>query len=326
LTRGRALVLLYHQVAERRVDPWGLAVTPANFRSQLDVLARRWRPIDLDTLASARRRRSVPDRAVAVTFDDGYADNLELAAPLLAEHAAPATLFVASALVQSARAPWWDELAALVLEPEHVPATLALRVRGCDRRWRLAPLADEDRPPHVNEVRPWRARPGTRLEAYYRIWSELRLLPPGEREPLLEEIGRWAGEQGRISPRPRVLTVEQLREFSGRTGLALGGHTVSHPALPACTRAEREREIADGAAWLRERIGTGPRHFAYPFGDWTRAVARTVEQLGFSAAYTAAAGHVGWRSPLYALPRIPVGNYGGDELDRRLELVLARRR
>jgi hypothetical protein len=82
---GDAVILLYHRIAELSLDPYGLAVGPAEFRTQMAYLARVYRPMRLDDLVWAAREGSLPERAVAVTFDDGYLDNLEVASPILVE-------------------------------------------------------------------------------------------------------------------------------------------------------------------------------------------------------------------------------------------------
>src|SRR5262245_25018119 len=89
-----ALVLVYHRVARANVDPWELAVTPEHFSEHLEVLRRLARPLPLQSLVEAVRGGAVPRRAVVVTLDDGYADNLRNAEPLLRRHDVPATCFL----------------------------------------------------------------------------------------------------------------------------------------------------------------------------------------------------------------------------------------
>jgi peptidoglycan/xylan/chitin deacetylase (PgdA/CDA1 family) len=136
--RPRAVVLVYHRVRERGLDPWRLTVDPEIFAGQMETLARDWTPISLSELVEGFARRQLPERAVAVTFDDGYADNLETAAPILVELGIPATLFVAADLVDAGGPPWWDQLVPLLLEPARLPPTLT-RTRGVCRRTLLLP-------------------------------------------------------------------------------------------------------------------------------------------------------------------------------------------
>src|SRR5215470_438384 len=87
-------ILMYHRVAEIRFDPWGLAVAPAAFEEQLEVLCRTREPLPMSEFVGRLARGTLSDRAVALTFDDGYADNLLAAKPILAKYGVPATVFL----------------------------------------------------------------------------------------------------------------------------------------------------------------------------------------------------------------------------------------
>ncbi len=308
--RPRAVVLVYHRVGERRLDPWGLTVDPEIFAGQMEALARDWSPLSLAELVDGLARRRLPERAVAVTFDDGYADNLETAAPILAEHRIPATLFVATDLVDSGGPPWWDQLASLLLEPARLPPELVLSSGG--GRWRIPPPAADELPPSANAPQPWNAEPGTRLRAFYEVWLALRALDVPTREAALDAIAAWAGA-ARSSERV-MLTWEQVRQFTALPGFALGAHTLSHPDLPTCSAQDARAEIAGGADRLRAQTGVEVEQFAYPFGAWTPSVARLVADLGFRAAYTTAGNATSWRSSLHALPRVPAENQAPGDL------------
>ena len=302
--RPRAVVLVYHRVGERRRDPWRLTVDPEIFGGQMEALARDWSPLSLAELVEGLAGRRLPERAVAVTFDDGYADNLEIAAPILAKHRIPATLFVATGLVDAGDPPWWDQLASLLLEPARLPPMLTLSSGG--HRWRIPPLPADERRLSPNAPQPWNAEPGTRLCAFYEVWLALRALDAQAREAALDEIAEWAGtphSSGRV-----LLTWEQVREFAALPGFALGAHTHTHPALPTCSREDARTEIAGGADRLRAQTGVEVEQFAYPFGAWTPSVARLVADLGFRAAYTTAGNAISWSSSPHALPRVPAEN------------------
>jgi peptidoglycan/xylan/chitin deacetylase (PgdA/CDA1 family) len=104
----RGVILLYHRIAGPRHDPLFLDVSPSNFDAQLSVISRTCAALRLDEFEALRRAGRLPARAAAVTFDDGYADNLHAAAPLLARHGIPATVFVTAAMVGSASGFPWD--------------------------------------------------------------------------------------------------------------------------------------------------------------------------------------------------------------------------
>ena len=311
--RPRAVVLVYHRVGQRGLDPWHLTIEPEIFAGQMETLARDWSPVSLSELVDGLGERRLPERAVAVTFDDGYADNLAVAAPILLEHRIPATLFVATDLVDSGGPPWWDELAALLLEPAELPPTLTLSSGG--GQWQIPPHAGERRSAR-NAPPSWEAEPGTRLHAFYEVWLALCALDAPTREAALEEIAEWAGaprSSGRV-----LLTWEQLREFAALPGFALGAHTRTHPGLPSCSRQDARAEIAGGADRLRAQTGVEVEQFAYPFGAWTQRVARLVAELGFHAAYTTDGHAISRSSSLHALPRVPVEGHAPGEFARLL--------
>jgi peptidoglycan/xylan/chitin deacetylase (PgdA/CDA1 family) len=317
--RPRALVLVYHRVGERGVDPWHLTIEPEIFAGQMETLAREWCPLSVAELIAGFERRRLPERAVAVTFDDGYVDNLEVAAPILLEHGIPATLFVATDLVDAGGPPWWDELASL-LEPAGLPPALTLSSIG--DQWQIPPLAAGERRSAANAPQPWEAEPGTRLRAFYEVWLALRARDAPTREAALVEIAEWAAV-----PRPSgrvLLTWEQLREFAALPGFRLGAHTLTHPDLPNCSPEDARAEIAGGADRLRAQLGVTVDQFAYPYGTWTRSVARLVAELGFSAAYTTDGTAILWSSSRHALPRVPAEGHAPLEFAGLLAVLSGR--
>jgi peptidoglycan/xylan/chitin deacetylase (PgdA/CDA1 family) len=107
-------------------------------------------------------------------------------------------------------------------------------------------------------------------------------------------------------PRREIVTAEQLADMH-RRGLALGGHTCSHPHLSELPSEAAEREIATGRAVIEELIGEPVRTFAYPFGqviDWTPETAAIVERLGFVCACSTVWGTVHRPEERYWLGRI----------------------
>ncbi len=86
------LILLYHRVTDVDSDPWSLCVTPDHFAEHLEVLRKYTHPMRLQQLAQGLYRRQRAGRPVAITFDDGYADNLQNAKPLLERYDIPATV------------------------------------------------------------------------------------------------------------------------------------------------------------------------------------------------------------------------------------------
>jgi peptidoglycan/xylan/chitin deacetylase (PgdA/CDA1 family) len=109
------VILLYHRVCTLNDDPFQLAVAPVNFREQICYLRDHWPVI---RLSEALHKRTEP--AVAITFDDGYADNFLHALPILEECRVPATFFVTTGYLDTHREYWWDQLSLLRLS-ERIP-------------------------------------------------------------------------------------------------------------------------------------------------------------------------------------------------------------
>ena len=113
---GRS-ILLYHRIAEADFDPWNIAVTPNEFERQLFKL-RSKTILPLQEFARLHRQKKLPRNAVAITFDDGYACNALVAAPMLKSFGYPATFFVVSDAIACSEEFWWDQLEAIFHAPE----------------------------------------------------------------------------------------------------------------------------------------------------------------------------------------------------------------
>ena len=90
------MILMYHRIAEPKLDAWGLCVTPSHFAEHLEVLADSARIVSLQELLEKYRGGGLAQRTAVLTFDDGYADNLHHAKSVLERYDAPATVFVTS--------------------------------------------------------------------------------------------------------------------------------------------------------------------------------------------------------------------------------------
>ena len=118
----RAVILLYHRIADPDQDPFSLCVPVDEFRRQMTHVRNTCEPVTLDQLATAIIERAQLDRAVAITFDDGYVDNLTVASPVLSDLGIPATFFVTTAAFAERRTFWWDALAQSDVDRRDWPA------------------------------------------------------------------------------------------------------------------------------------------------------------------------------------------------------------
>jgi len=301
-------ILMYHRIAEESFDPWGLAVRPDHFRDQLDWLARNRTVLPLHEFAERHRRGDLPPDAIAITFDDGYACNAEVAKPLLEHFDIPATIFLPAELIERRQPFWWDELEELVLEHDGPSLVLAQDTVALgskqerDRAW--APGAPAQTP---------------RQAAFEAIHARLTRMAPAGREEGLAELRAQAGGAPAIPDRKRPMTPEQVREAAGGA-LEFGSHTLTHPWLTSLDEAQQRHEICDSVERTAALSGTKPTTFAYPFGTFDARSERLAKEAGFDCACATKEIAVSRRSSPYALPRVPV-----DDCDSRgLERMLAR--
>src|SRR5690606_6002950 len=182
----RAAVLMYHRVAHDPLDPWRLCVRPEHFDAQLARLRSRRRVVPLRQLVAEHRARRLPHGTVAITFDDGYADNATRAVPLLRRHGLPATCFLTAGAIGAGREFWWDELEHLLLAPGPLPPRLHLVLGDVARTWTLGAAAAA--PPSGVDDAPWAAAPGTRMAFFHDVWRTLRPLGPDRQQAALARI------------------------------------------------------------------------------------------------------------------------------------------
>jgi len=311
--RGRGVVLLYHRVAETRADPWGNAVTPRRFDEQLEALAAEMRLCSLAELSEAAEGGSIPDRSVAVVFDDGYADNLTNALPILERRRVPVTLFVATGLIGKDGPYWWDELTDLLLGDGGRPETLDVVLAG---RRVLAPTATPEE------------RRGALLTAVHPVLSAL---PPATIDVALDPLRAWAARgmeeesvNGDGASVARAMSAEELRRFAAAPSVELGAHTRCHQRLPSLSATAQREEIRRGRDGVADLTGITPRYFAFPYGDASRRSARLVREAGFERAFGSRLPiPVTTAAPRFETPRIAALEEDAAALIRRLDRAFA---
>jgi peptidoglycan/xylan/chitin deacetylase (PgdA/CDA1 family) len=261
---------------------------------------------------------------VAVTFDDGYADNLYNAKPLLERHGVPATVFVTTGYLDRAEEFWWDELERLLLRPGRLPDTLRLRVNGRAFRWELGEAACCSAGAYRRQ-RGWNVlegdEPGPRQSCFRLLCRLLRPLPEGQRRRVLGRLRAWAGAGRAGRPTHRPLTSQEVLGLAEGGLVEVGAHTVTHPVLAARPAAEQRAEIRRSKARLEEILARPVVTFAYPYGsreDYTADTVAGVREAGFLCACSNFAGLAAADTGRFQLPRVMVMDWDGEAFARRL--------
>ncbi len=322
--RGPAVILLYHRVTDLSSDPQWLAVPPRLFVEHLDVLRRHYHPYSLGELCQKLRAGRVPRRAVVVTFDDGYADNLHEAKPLLERFDVPATVFVAAGKVGGETEFWWDELEGLLIETPSLPASLALTLQGRTHSWSLAP-SPQEYPPLAAPAR-WNVThsscPTPRHRAYRELAPLLRELDGDTRESVLQDVAGWAGVSRGVRSSHRTMRPDELPRLAGGGLIEIGAHTISHPVLSRLSVDQQRQEVRGSRERLEAILGRPVTSFSYPFGtrgDYTEDTVVAVREAGFRCACSNFGGLVRRGTDAFQLPRYLARDWDGDEFRRRLD-------
>ncbi len=256
-------VFTYHRVNDNR-DPFFPALPTEVFERQMQYIARHYVVLPVEDLVGRMAAGSVPRNAVAITFDDGYRDNLTHAAPILARHHLPATVFLATGFIGTGEVPWYDRLATALQVSTRSHVTLP---------------SGEDLPLESEEAR---VSALGRSQAYFKGRPEIAFRE--ELEALLDRLGGT----DRPSAKNAMLSWDDVHALRG-LGFRIGAHTVSHPILSRLSLERARAEIVDSQKAIRAACGVTARAFAYPNGgaaDYTPAVVDLVREAGFTCAMT----------------------------------------
>lgn len=319
----RVLILMYHRVTESGCDPWALCVSPEHFDQQLQVIRRHTRAIQVQQLSKYLVNGTVPRSSVAITFDDGYVDNVQNAKPLLERHDLPATFFLVSKFLGSQAEFWWDELDRILLRPGILPKNFSLDINGNSIEIDLEHATNYSNESY-RDNRNWRAwedPPTPRHSLYYSLWKRLRSLPDSDRQETLRKLSSWANADSQARPGNRALSLSELSAIGKESLIEVACHTETHPQLSLLPASIQRDEIHASKARLEEILGRPVKSFAYPYGsqdDYTAETVAIVRENGFTSACSTSPGVVTKHSDLFQLPRVPVEDWNGEEFAKRL--------
>jgi peptidoglycan/xylan/chitin deacetylase (PgdA/CDA1 family) len=291
------IVLLYHRVTTLASDPEMLAVTADNFRAQIRHLKENHHLVRFE-----EDWTKSPKPAVAITFDDGYADNALEALPILEEVGVPATFFVSTGTIGTTEEFWWHELERIILEKQGLPTSFTLEDDRYGRSWPTGTLRE-------------------RQDFYHGIVRLMTDADAEHRNNRLVQLRRWAQTEEETSDTHRAMSVEELQLLAASRWVTIGAHTVSHTRLSCLSREAQREEVSASKrqleAWLGREIST----FSYPFGrrsDYTQqsiALCREAEFIKAAANFPGQAHR--WCDP-FQIPRHLVRNWPVDVFANKL--------
>jgi peptidoglycan/xylan/chitin deacetylase (PgdA/CDA1 family) len=277
--KPRLPILTLHRVNDEN-DPFMPSLPTAIFAARMAHIARHYHVLTVEDLAARLHERRVPRNSLAITFDDGYRDNLTHAAPILSRLGLPATIFLVTGLIDTPRAMWVDRL--------------ALAFKSASVRQIELP---DGRIVTLSTVKE-------RLAGLYAARAHLKKVPDEIRSASLERLI----ESLRPTPeRPKrlMLSWDEVAALRG-LGFAIGAHTVTHPIMSRLTPSQVREEVYGSKAAIEKAMGAPVRAFAYPNGladDYNEAVTRVVREAGFTCAVTTKRGLNDTDTPVLELKR-----------------------
>lgn len=278
--RSRLSTLIFHRVLEAPDPLHPGEVTNGDFERLLRWCQQLFNVVPVSDAVAGLRNGRLPERPLVITFDDGYADNHDRAAPILRKLGLPATFFIATGYLDGGRM-FNDDIAAAVAGCSAPTLDLSTLGLGCHS---LATDAD-------------------RRNALERLLPAVKVMPLAKRNEVVERIFRLAEVP---LPRSLMMSSSQVAALQ-QQGFEIGAHTDMHPILARMGTTEGRDEIERGRARLADIIGAPVRFFAYPNGrpgeDFTPLTVQLVRESGFEAAFCTAPGVATFGTDLFQLPR-----------------------
>jgi peptidoglycan/xylan/chitin deacetylase (PgdA/CDA1 family) len=288
-----AIILGYHRIAPASCDPFSLCVSPENFSDHLKALQRIGSPISLSELMQGLDRRQIPEKAVVITFDDGYADLLENAKPLLNQHQIPASVFVVADNL--GRRFWWDRLETILFRPELGAEQLEEFIGDLS----YDPEAKGSNPKIITN---WDET--ARTQSLLDIHAKFRAVDPGERDRIITSLETRVGiDSSSTGSASRALSKAELIELVGDGGIEIGSHTLTHPWLADLSSSSQKDEIFSSKSYLESILNRNITSLAYPNGSISDEVVKQVKQAGYQCACTSNGLFVSHATDRFLLPR-----------------------
>lgn len=278
--RGRLSILIFHRVLSAPDPLFPDVPNAASFEECMRWVSQWFRVLPLGEAVDRLYAGRIPSRAMAITFDDGYADNEQVAAPILQRLGLPATVFVSTGFLGGG-CMWNDRVIEAVRSCDQ--AVLDLDSLGLGRH----PIGSH----------------AARRQAIDAVLTAIKHLEPGERLARTQAIVDLAG--GRPSP-ALMMGPEQVQRLPSM-GVAIGAHTVTHPILTRLAPEAARQEMLASKRALEAIIGRPVTLFAYPNGvpdrDYAAEHVAMVRECGFEAAVSTAWGAASAESDRFQLPR-----------------------
>ncbi|MCX7111466.1 MAG: polysaccharide deacetylase family protein [Proteobacteria bacterium] len=279
--QARLSILIYHRVLPDPDPLFPYEVTAEIFDKQLTELNNVFNVIPLDEAIARLKTCSLPSRSLCITFDDGYADNVDIALPILKRHKVNASFFIATAYLNGGRM-FNDTIIHAIRHSRDTQIDLTSYGLG---KYNLETLEAKHR-------------------AIHSILNHVKYLPVEKRDDTAEMLADLISNIP--PPTCLMMNTNQLKELND-SGMTIGGHTVRHPILSKLNTVAMRYEIAEGRDYLEAVLGIKVSFFAYPNGkpgiDYLPEQVDMLRKMGFQAALSTQWGTANRNNDIFQLPR-----------------------
>ncbi len=300
-SRNKSVILMYHRVSESSAGDnctkFEVGVAKNNFEAQMKYIRKNMNPLPLsDLVGYIIAGKEIPEKTIAVTFDDGYEDNYINAYPVLKKYSIPATIFLTTDHIESSKIFWWDKVSEIIKKTSESFINVNEFRTVSNSRFNLQDSL----------------KLGNWTQKAYAIGTIINLFKTFEYKKIPDAVDllqRMLDIDNKDIENPAMVTWKQIKEMSNN-GIDFGAHTATHPDLTKIDLKEAEKEILKSKETIENKTNNTASGFAYPFGlsvnlnNQIKKIARDY----FQYACTAKMGPVADCSDIYGLKRVSVPN------------------
>lgn len=292
LARRCAVVLTYHSVQSTAPEfaVWH-HLDAERFEEHIAFIASSFNCVQVSQLVACAERGEMPANSVAITFDDGFVNNLRTALPILERFGVPATVLLAAGYIDR----------DCVLWPEYIAIVLS-----------ATPLREFT----VRGERVAAESPSAKAASYKMLTRACKQLPAAEHDSFLAELAREAGlSDSAVRAHPlweqfRIMSWSEVKTLASSPLIEIGAHTLTHPVLSRIADEQARQEIAGSKALIEKHVGA-VKLFAYPYGgdhDYSERHVQMAREAGYKGALSSMPGTLFSGSSSFEIPRYGVGD------------------
>jgi peptidoglycan/xylan/chitin deacetylase (PgdA/CDA1 family) len=296
LVESPTIILIYHRVRELANDRQMLAVKPENFYRQVEHLKKNYNLLSPDEFADVLlNNKRFPPKSVLLTFDDGYADNLLNAVPILESLEAKSIFYITTSMVNSNSEVWWDSLEKIFFK-SNLPPDLHINFNGKTHNFRTS---------NQEEIET----------TYFALHPLLKYSKIPQRELAIKHLLDWSGSSEEVRESYRFLSAGELKKMSESKNAIIGAHTHTHTPLSILNSEEQLIDIGHSVEKIKDITGIEVKYFSYPFGlkkDYNNDTIIICKKMGFRFVCANYYSQVHcWTDP-FQLPRILIRDWNFD--------------